>query len=987
MLGDNAYNDGKDYQYETAVFDMYPEILRQAPVWPTRGNHDKSFTLGNGANAPYYDIFTLPMAGEAGGLLSGTESYYSFDHANVHFIVLDSFGWSSTPPATMLTWLENDLLATAQDWVIAYWHHPPYTKGSHNSDTESRLIEMRETVLPILEDYGVDLVLGGHSHSYERSYLLTGHYGASGTLDPLTMILDDGDGRDGGDGAYFKDFDAPLENDGAVYTVAGSSGKATGSGLLNHPAMFYSIKNLGSVVLDVDGDRLDAVFISQTGAELDSFTMIRGVDDTPPTIQSVEAGDDNTVFVTYSERVTAATAEALANYAIDQGITVIGASHDGGLNRTTLTTSELTPGPTYTLTVNGVTDLEGNVIAADSTAQFVLQVVQNRTFQDGIGPTSAYDGTQDLYLRQLQADTNYNSEPRLLMDGDDGGGELVALVRWDVSDIPFDGTVDAASIELDIFDPSTGSYNLYAVLLDWFEAEATWNSSATGVPWDAPGASGAGDRGTLVLGTLTPATTGIATIQLNADGLDLVESWVLDGSQNFGLIIASTGTVNGADAHSREAAPSQRPALHVTYTLPPSSGDTEAPSVPTGLMATALSEIEVALNWDASSDNVGVTGYDIYRDGAMVTSTAATNYNDTGLDSSTSYDYEVAAFDAAGNTSGLSDVVSAMTHGTPAAAASVLDVEVQLRTFGRKNIAATALVTVVDEADARIEGATVHGTWSGLVDASQSGVTGTTGEANFTSPKTSSSNLGEFIFAVTDIVIAGRIYDPSANVETSDCVDTDGVQCSSEPGDPLPPSGVNANASGDTITVSWSAVGGATGYGVYRKGPGDADYVSRGTTTATNYVDAGLAPGTYDYVVTTLDSGAGFESGYSSVASATVSDGTPIVLHVPAFTVTVSAKGPNWTGETTVTVLDEGNGPATGATVTGLWTHEPAGGGSNNLNQVVETTNSSGQFTTTSSKLRASTDDGFRFTVSAVTRGSDTLDLPGSSLTGVALVP
>jgi hypothetical protein len=239
MLGDNAYNDGKDYQYETAVFDMYPEILRQAPVWPTRGNHDKSITLGNGANAPYYDIFTLPMAGEAGGLLSGTESYYSFDYANVHFIVLDSFGWNTTPPATMLTWLENDLLATGQDWVIALWHHPPYTKGSHNSDTESRLIEMRETVLPILEDYGVDLVLGGHSHSYERSYLLTGHYGASSTLDPLTMILDDGDGREGGDGAYFKDFDAPLENDGAVYAVAGSSGKATGSGSLNHPAMFY----------------------------------------------------------------------------------------------------------------------------------------------------------------------------------------------------------------------------------------------------------------------------------------------------------------------------------------------------------------------------------------------------------------------------------------------------------------------------------------------------------------------------------------------------------------------------------------------------------------------------------------------------------------------------------------------------------------------------------------------------------------------------
>lgn len=276
MLGDNAYNDGKDYQYQAAVFDMYPEILRQAPVWPTRGNHDKAFVTPNdGPIAAYYDIFTLPTAGEAGGLSSGTEAYYSFDHANIHFIVLDSFGSSNAPGSAMLSWLENDLMSTSQDWVIAYWHHPPYTKGSHNSDTESRLIEMRENALPILEEYGVDLVLGGHSHSYERSFLLTGHYDVSGTLAP-SMVLDNGDGREGGDGAYFKDGSAPLANDGAVYTVAGSSGKATGSGSLNHPAMFYSIKNLGSVVLDIDGNRLDAVFISQTGAVLDSFTMING---------------------------------------------------------------------------------------------------------------------------------------------------------------------------------------------------------------------------------------------------------------------------------------------------------------------------------------------------------------------------------------------------------------------------------------------------------------------------------------------------------------------------------------------------------------------------------------------------------------------------------------------------------------------------------------------------------------------------------------
>ena len=84
----------------------------------------------------------------------------------------------------MYNWLENDLLNTTQDWIVAFWHHPPYSKGSHNSDSESYLIDMRENFLPLLEENGVDLVLSGHSHSYERSYFLNGHYGNSNSFDP-----------------------------------------------------------------------------------------------------------------------------------------------------------------------------------------------------------------------------------------------------------------------------------------------------------------------------------------------------------------------------------------------------------------------------------------------------------------------------------------------------------------------------------------------------------------------------------------------------------------------------------------------------------------------------------------------------------------------------------------------------------------------------------------------------------------------------------
>jgi len=271
MLGDNAYNLGTDTEYQAAVFDMYPMLLRTVPLWPTRGNHDLIYA---GADNDYYDIFSLPASAESGGLASGTEAYYSFDYANVHFICLDSQGSNRMPGGPMLTWLAQDLAAAAQDWIIAFWHHPPYSKGSHNSDTEGTLIDMRQYALPVLEAGGVDLVLTGHSHSYERSFLLDSHYGVSSTLVD-SMKVNIGDGRPSGDGAYLKPPLGPGAHEGAVYAVAGSSSLISG-GTLNHPVMIMSLNKLGSLVLDIDGDALEATFVDHTGAALDSFAIIKG---------------------------------------------------------------------------------------------------------------------------------------------------------------------------------------------------------------------------------------------------------------------------------------------------------------------------------------------------------------------------------------------------------------------------------------------------------------------------------------------------------------------------------------------------------------------------------------------------------------------------------------------------------------------------------------------------------------------------------------
>src|SRR5208283_2850940 len=96
--------------------------------------------------------------------------------------------------------------------------------------------------------------------------------------------------------------------------------------------------------------------------------------------------------------------------------------------------------------------------------------------------------------------------------------------------------------------------------------------------------------------------------------------------------------------------------------------DTEAPTVPAGLTAVTIGSSQINLNWSASTDNVGVTGYLVERSQgagsaafAQVGTPAETTWSDTGLSAATIYNYRVRATDAAGNLSGYSSVASATT--------------------------------------------------------------------------------------------------------------------------------------------------------------------------------------------------------------------------------------------------------------------------------------------------------------------------------------
>ncbi|MCX7649140.1 MAG: metallophosphoesterase [Flavobacteriales bacterium] len=298
-LGDNVYDDGKDQEYQDKVFGLegFRDVFSWLPFWAVPGNHDyievwrASSLLGipytnipyANHQGPYYDIIHAPANGEAGGVPSGTEAFYSFDYGNVHFVMLNSevFDFTLTYQNfdQMTQWLKQDLAQNQATFTVVVVHQAPYSKGSHDSDGPVELVmrAVRERILPVLEQYDVDLALFGHSHVYERSYLLHGHYGPSSTFNFSTMVKNPTNGRFSLGQPYKKD-DRPETPDGTVYLVCGNSGSKTSEPELNYPAMVFSDggpQGVGSVVIDVYRNRMDVKYLRASGLIWDDFTILK----------------------------------------------------------------------------------------------------------------------------------------------------------------------------------------------------------------------------------------------------------------------------------------------------------------------------------------------------------------------------------------------------------------------------------------------------------------------------------------------------------------------------------------------------------------------------------------------------------------------------------------------------------------------------------------------------------------------------------------
>ncbi|MFC1430448.1 cellulose binding domain-containing protein [Streptacidiphilus sp. N1-3] len=140
-------------------------------------------------------------------------------------------------------------------------------------------------------------------------------------------------------------------------------------------------------------------------------------------------------------------------------------------------------------------------------------------------------------------------------------------------------------------------------------------------------------------------------------------------------------------------------------------GDTQPPTAPSNLAVSGTTSSSAALSWTGSTDNVGVTGYNVYRGGTLVGTATGTSYTDTGLSASTGYSYTVKAVDAAGNLSAASNSVTATTQAGSGGGGSGSGCAASLAVTNQWNPGFTDTVTVTNRGTSATHGWTVTWTW------------------------------------------------------------------------------------------------------------------------------------------------------------------------------------------------------------------------------------------------------------------------------------
>lgn len=224
LLGGDLTNNGSDEKEWGEFLDAASTLFSRIPLMPTLGNHD---------GIMYKNFFALPVNGPQG--LEG--EFYSFDYGNAHFVVLNS---NNNTNQKAREWLIQDLKTSDKTWKFVLFHHPAYPAYDDRKGIDRSI---RNNWIPILEEYGVDIVLVGHQHEYMRTY----------------KILQDNIQRD-------------LEKEGVIYIMGNASSKKYISDT-SYP--YIAIKNASSnyQIFDIKDKQLSFTAKTTDGEIIDSFIL------------------------------------------------------------------------------------------------------------------------------------------------------------------------------------------------------------------------------------------------------------------------------------------------------------------------------------------------------------------------------------------------------------------------------------------------------------------------------------------------------------------------------------------------------------------------------------------------------------------------------------------------------------------------------------------------------------------------------------------
>lgn len=275
------------------------------------------------------------------------------------------------------------------------------------------------------------------------------------------------------------------------------------------------------------------------------------------------------------------------------------------------------------------------------------------------------------------------------------------------------------------------------------------------------------------------------------------------------------------------------PAVDGTTTPPPTppTADTEAPAAPTNLSASAVSSSQIKLTWTASTDNVGATSYNVYRNGTKVASTTGTSYSDSGLTANTTYSYYVEALDAAGNVS------------KPSANATTTTQVAQDTTAPSKPTGLTATAKSPTQVDLSWTASTDNTGVASYLVLRDNAVIATTSATSY-SDMTAVANTS-YTYAIEAKDAAGNIsaISTSITVKTPNPPDTTA---------PTTPTGLLATAVNENqVNLTWAPSTdniSVAGYNIYRDG------IKIATSTSTSFGDGTVAADTsYTYKVSAYD--------------------------------------------------------------------------------------------------------------------------------------